>query len=63
MVFAKLLQTKQINIMLYLIAMILIIMWLIGYVGLGIASGVIHLLLILAIVAVLLRVIRGDRML
>ncbi len=44
---------------LYLVALILVIAWLIGFVGYN-AGGVIHILLVLAIVAVLLRVIRGG---
>jgi hypothetical protein len=42
------------------IAVILIIGWLIGFIGYG-AGGLIHLLLVIAIVAVLLRVIQGKR--
>jgi hypothetical protein len=48
------------NNLLYIIAVILIIGWLIGFVGFH-AGGLIHILLVIAIVAVLLRVIRGDR--
>jgi hypothetical protein len=44
--------------LLYVIALILVIGWLIGFVGYQ-ASGIIHVLLVLAIVAFLLRVIRG----
>ena len=46
--------------LLYIIAVILIIAWLIGFVGYQ-AGGLIHILLVIAIVAVLLRLIRGDR--
>jgi hypothetical protein len=46
--------------LLYIIAVILIIGWLIGFVGYQ-AGGLIHILLVIAIVAVLLRLIRGDR--
>ncbi|MCW3072521.1 MAG: hypothetical protein JWO44_2411 [Bacteroidetes bacterium] len=46
--------------LLYIIAVILIIGWLIGFVGYH-AGGLIHILLVIAIVAVLLRLIRGDR--
>jgi hypothetical protein len=45
---------------LYIIAVILIIGWLIGFVGYN-ASGLIHILLVLAIIAVLVRVISGRR--
>ncbi|MFL5764079.1 MAG: lmo0937 family membrane protein [Bacteroidia bacterium] len=46
--------------LLYIIAVILIIAWLIGFVGYH-AGGLIHILLVIAIIAVLLRLIRGDR--
>jgi hypothetical protein len=48
------------NFMLYTIAVGLIILWLLGMVT-GTAGSLIHLLLILAIVAVLLRVISGRK--
>jgi hypothetical protein len=43
--------------LLYLIAVILVIAWAIGYFGYQ-AGGIIHVLLVIAIIAVLLRVIR-----
>jgi Family of unknown function (DUF5670) len=46
--------------MLYTIAVILIVLWLLGLVT-GTAGGLIHILLVLAIVAVLLRVISGRK--
>ena len=46
----------------YLIAAILIIAWLIGFVGYS-AGGLIHILLVIAIVAILLRIISGRRVL
>ncbi len=48
--------------LLYFIAVILVIAWLIGFVGYNV-GGLIHILLIIAIVAILLRVIRGRRIL
>jgi hypothetical protein len=48
--------------LLYIIAVILVIGWLIGFVGYNV-GGVIHLLLVVAVVAVLLRVIQGRRVL
>ncbi len=47
------------NNLLYIIAIILILAWLIGVVSYN-AGGLIHLLLVLAIVSLLLRVIRGK---
>jgi hypothetical protein len=43
---------------LYYIAVILIIAWLIGFIGYG-AGAIIHLLLLLAAIAVILRFISG----
>ena len=48
------------NRLLYLIAVILVIGWLVGVVGYS-ASGLIHILLVIAIIAVLLNFIRGAR--
>ena len=44
--------------LLYLIAIILVIAWAVGFLGYH-ATGLIHILLVIAIIAVLLRVIRG----
>ena len=46
--------------MLYTLAIVLIILWLLGLVT-GTAGGLIHILLVIAIVAVLLRVISGRK--
>jgi hypothetical protein len=45
--------------LLYIIAVILVIAWAIGFLGYH-AGGVIHILLVIAIVVVLLKVIRGS---
>lgn len=47
--------------MLYTIAVILIVMWLLGLVTSSAMGGFIHILLVIAIVVVLLRVISGRR--
>jgi len=47
--------------MLYTIAVILVILWLLGMVGSVTMGGFIHVLLVIAIVVVLLRVISGRR--
>ena len=47
------------NTLLYIIAVILVIFWLIGFVGYH-AGGLIHILLVIAAVAILLRIIRGK---
>lgn len=46
--------------LLYTIAVILIIAWLIGLVGFH-AGGMIHVLLVIAVIAILFRVIQGKR--
>jgi hypothetical protein len=46
--------------LLYVIAIILIILWAIGYLALNI-TGLIHILLVIAIIAVLLRIIQGKK--
>ncbi|HTQ66248.1 MAG TPA: lmo0937 family membrane protein [Puia sp.] len=45
--------------LLYLIAVILIIAWAIGFLGYH-AGGLIHILLVIAVIAVLLKIIRGS---
>ncbi len=46
--------------LLYIVAVILIIGWLIGFVGFHI-GGLIHILLVIAIISILLRVISGNK--
>lgn len=45
--------------LLYVIAVILVIIWAISFFGGYYRGGLIHILLVIAIVAILLRVIRG----
>ena len=47
--------------MLYTIAMVLIILWLLGLVTSYTIGGFIHILLVIAIVVILLRVISGRK--
>lgn len=47
--------------MLYTIAVVLVILWLIGLVSSYTIGGFIHILLVIAIVIVLLRVISGRK--
>jgi hypothetical protein len=47
--------------MLYTIAVILIILWLLGMVSSYTVGGLVHILLVIAIVVILLRVIQGRR--
>jgi hypothetical protein len=51
-------NTKKL-IMLYLIAVILLIGWALGFFVFS-ASGIIHVLLVIAVIAILLRLIRGS---
>lgn len=46
--------------LLYIIAVILIIGWLVGFVGYN-AGGLIHILLVIAVIVILLRVIQGRK--
>ncbi|MBK8245659.1 MAG: lmo0937 family membrane protein [Saprospiraceae bacterium] len=46
--------------LLYTIAVILIIFWAIGFLGYH-AGGLIHLLLVIAVIAIILRVIQGKK--
>lgn len=47
--------------MLYTIAVVLLILWLLGLVTATTMGGFIHVLLVIAIVIILLRVINGQR--
>ncbi|RRJ92856.1 lmo0937 family membrane protein [Flavobacterium macacae] len=47
--------------LLYTIAVILVIIWAIGFLGGFVASGLIHILLVIAVIVVLLRVIQGRK--
>lgn len=46
--------------LLYVVAVVLIIAWAIGFVGFH-AGGIIHVLLVIALIAVILRVIQGKK--
>jgi len=46
--------------LLYIIAVILIIGWLVGFFAFH-AGGIIHLLLVIALIAIILRVIQGKK--
>ena len=47
--------------MLWTIAVVLLILWLLGFVSSYTMGGFIHILLVIAIVAVLIRVIQGRK--
>ena len=46
--------------LLYFVAVILVISWAIGFVGYGV-GGLIHVLLVIALIAIILRLINGRR--
>jgi hypothetical protein len=46
--------------LLYIVAVIMIIAWAIGFIGYS-AGGIIHILLVIAVIAIILRVIQGRR--
>jgi hypothetical protein len=48
--------------MLWTIALVLIVLWVFGLIG-HVGGGLIHILLVLAVAAVLIRVIQGRRLL
>ena len=49
--------------MLYTIAVVLVILWLLGMVSAYTIGGFIHVLLVIAVVVVLIRIISGRRVL
>jgi hypothetical protein len=49
--------------MLWTIAVILIVLWLVGLVSAHTMGGFIHILLVIAVVVVLVNIIRGRRLL
>jgi hypothetical protein len=49
--------------LLYLVAVILVILWLIGFVGYDYGGNLIHSLLVIAFIVIILRVIRGKKLL
>jgi len=46
--------------MLTTIAVILLVLWLLGFIGFHIIGGFIHILLVVAIILFLIRIIKGD---
>ena len=46
------------NNILYIVAVILIIGWLVGFIGFN-AGGLIHILLVIAVIAIILKLIQG----
>ena len=46
--------------LLYIVAVILIVLWAVGFIGFN-AGWIIHALLVIAVIAILLRLIQGRR--
>jgi len=46
--------------LLYIVAVVLIVIWAIGFIGYH-TGGIIHILLVIALISVILRVIQGRR--
>ena len=47
--------------MLWTIAIVLLILWLLGVLAFHVSTALIHVLLVIAIIAVLIRIIQGRR--
>ncbi len=47
--------------MLYTVAVVLLVLWLLGFVSSYTLGGFIHILLVIAVVVVLVRIIQGRR--
>jgi len=56
--FSYLKRQQNMSNILYVIAVFLVISWAIGFIGFN-AGGLIHILLVLAIISVLIRIIQG----
>jgi hypothetical protein len=52
-------KNKNMGNLLYLIAVILVIIWIFGAFVSPFGGGLIHILLVIAVIAILLRIIRG----
>jgi len=46
--------------LLYIIAVVLVILWAVGFFAYG-GSGIIHVLLVIALISILLRIIQGRK--
>lgn len=47
--------------MLYTIAVILLVLWLLGFFALHVGGGLIHLLLVIAVIVIVIQLITGRR--
>ena len=49
--------------MLNTIAIVLIVLWLVGYLGFHVLGGFIHILIVVAVIMILIRLINGQNLL
>ena len=56
----KILKRKEAD-MLYILAVVLIVLWLLGMISSHTISGFIHILLVVAIIMILVRIITGRK--
>jgi hypothetical protein len=47
--------------MLYTIAVVLLVLWLLGFFAFHVGSGLIHLLLVVAVIMVIINLVQGRR--
>jgi hypothetical protein len=47
--------------MLYTLAVVLIVLWALGFLAFHVAGGLIHLLLLIALIVIVVRVMQGRR--
>ncbi|MBI2416610.1 MAG: lmo0937 family membrane protein [Ignavibacteriales bacterium] len=47
--------------MLFTVAIVLLVLWLLGFIAFPVIGGFIHILLVIAVIVVLVRVINGKR--
>jgi len=53
-------KDKKMN-LLWAVAVVLFVMWLLGFAAFHVATGFIHILLVLAVIAVVVRLVSGPR--
>ncbi len=56
-------NNKDANPMLYTLAVILLVLWLLGFVAFHVGGGLIHLLLVIAVICIVYQLITGRRVL
>ena len=47
--------------MLYTVAVVLVVLWALGFLAFHVGGGIIHILLVLAIIAVIVQLVQGRR--